>query len=141
LESKRCLLFKVIYDQLGLKYLMNVDKMIFFLPTAKLSPNCPKPERPHREGVRREAVESGLAAAKARLASQPSPKRQYIRKKPKPPKLEEVRPSTSSTSSSSAFQTGSSKTQPSVTSPTSKKPKKGMATTKQRLSKILKMKF
>ena len=39
--------------------------------TAKLQPNCPKPERPMREGVRRESVESGLAAAAARLANQP----------------------------------------------------------------------
>ena len=38
---------------------------------AKLQPNCPKPERPMREGVRRESVESGLAAAAAGLANQP----------------------------------------------------------------------
>ena len=40
-------------------------------PKAKLAPNCPKPERPQREGTRKESVESGLAAAAARLAHMP----------------------------------------------------------------------
>ena len=39
--------------------------------TAKLSPNCPKPERPHRESVGKEAVHSGLAAAAAKYAHLP----------------------------------------------------------------------
>ena len=38
---------------------------------AKLQPNCPKPERPQRLGTRRESVESGLAAAAAKLANTP----------------------------------------------------------------------
>lgn len=33
-----------------------------------MTPSCPKPERPQRQGARRECVESGLAAAAAKLA-------------------------------------------------------------------------
>jgi hypothetical protein len=35
--------------------------------SAKVTPSCPKPNRPQRPGARREAVESGLAAAAAKL--------------------------------------------------------------------------
>ena len=40
-------------------------------PKAKLTPNCPKMERPSRDNARRESVESGLAAAAAKLADKP----------------------------------------------------------------------
>lgn len=44
---------------------------MFFFSIAKLVPNCPKPERPVREGTRKEAIECGLAAAAAKLATMP----------------------------------------------------------------------
>lgn len=34
-------------------------------------PNCPKPERPVREGTRKEAIECGLAAAAAKISTSP----------------------------------------------------------------------
>ena len=38
---------------------------------ARLAPSLPKPERPQRQGVRRESVENSLAAAAAKLSSMP----------------------------------------------------------------------
>ncbi|CAH1784410.1 unnamed protein product [Owenia fusiformis] len=128
-------------------------------PKARLIPNCPKPERPAREGVRRESVESGLAAAAAKLATMPRPKRQYIRKKPK-----RDRPNMAMSYSSDMFDNPQAGTSSDLTidlsqsAPAStmagakrplqgalksglplKKPKKGQATAKQRLGKILKL--
>ncbi|XP_064488652.1 histone lysine demethylase PHF8-like [Ornithodoros turicata] len=104
-------------------------------PKAKLVPNCPKPARPVREGTKKEAIETGLAEAAAKLADKPPPRRSYHRKKPPPPKPKEEAydpgPSTSSASSKKpplspdAFRL--------------RKPKKGFATAKQRLGKILKI--
>ena len=45
--------------------------MCFVCLSAKVVPNCPKPERQPRVGVRRESVESGLAAAAAKLSNHP----------------------------------------------------------------------
>jgi len=39
--------------------------------TARLAPSLPKPERPQRQGVRRESVENSLAAAAAKLSNMP----------------------------------------------------------------------
>ncbi|CAN7983467.1 unnamed protein product [Ixodes pacificus] len=108
-------------------------------PKAKLVPNCPKPSRPIREGTKKEAVETSLAEAAAKLAEKPPPKRPYHRKKAQPSRANKDKdldvfdagPSTSSASSKKsplppdAFRL--------------KKPKKGFATAKQRLGKILKI--
>ena len=45
--------------------------ILYSVFSAKLQPNCPKPERPARQNAKREAVESGLAAAAAKLATLP----------------------------------------------------------------------
>ncbi|CAN8018290.1 unnamed protein product, partial [Ixodes persulcatus] len=108
-------------------------------PKAKLVPNCPKPSRPIREGTKKEAVETSLAEAAAKLAEKPPPKRPYHRKKAQPSRANKDKdldvfdagPSTSSALSKKsplppdAFRL--------------KKPKKGFATAKQRLGKILKI--
>ena len=38
---------------------------------ARVAPSLPKPERPQRQGVRRESVENSLAAAAAKLSNMP----------------------------------------------------------------------
>jgi len=38
---------------------------------ARVTPSLPKPERPQRQGVRRESVENSLAAAAAKLSNKP----------------------------------------------------------------------
>jgi len=38
---------------------------------ARVAPTLPKPERPQRQGVRRESVENSLAAAAAKLSNVP----------------------------------------------------------------------
>ncbi|XP_021927667.1 lysine-specific demethylase 7B-like [Zootermopsis nevadensis] len=91
-------------------------------PKARVGPLVPKTDRPTREGTKKQAVEKGLEAAAAKRAGLPSPKRLYNRKKPKLPSEPQA-----------------------STSPMKKvdvkfrKPKKGMATAKQRLGKILKI--
>ncbi|PIK41683.1 putative histone lysine demethylase PHF8 [Apostichopus japonicus] len=124
-------------------------------PKAKVVMPVPKMNRPHREGVRKAHVEEGLADAKARLANKPTPKRQYIRKKPMPkkPSIEDM-PSTSSLAHSlgpydfkSQFTSTLNQSAPATVLSAMKqeglgkprKPKKGMATAKQRLGKILKI--
>ncbi|XP_014673303.1 PREDICTED: lysine-specific demethylase phf2-like [Priapulus caudatus] len=91
--------------------------------------------RPHREGVRIPAVESALADAAEKLSHLPPPKRMYQRRKmaPKPPPPDPlVTPGTSVEAPPSEKSSGPTK-------PISKKPKKGQATTKQRLGRILKI--
>merc|ERR1711894_391685 len=113
-------------------------------PKAKMQPNCPAPERPFREGTRRESVEHGLAAAAAKLANMPPPKRQYVRKKKgekKSSKLVDSQPSTSGMGLSSSApasmlgpglkrsaETGTSSSKGAAVP--SKKVKKGQATAK-----------
>uniref|UniRef100_A0A8C9U3G5 PHD finger protein 8 n=1 Tax=Scleropages formosus TaxID=113540 RepID=A0A8C9U3G5_SCLFO len=80
-------------------------------PKARVTPTLPKQERPVREGTRVASVETGLAAAAAKLAhqeQQKSTKRKYT-KRPRSFCL------------------------------LGKRPKKGLATAKQRLGKILKI--
>nr|XP_006825994.1 PREDICTED: lysine-specific demethylase 7A-like [Saccoglossus kowalevskii] len=131
-------------------------------PKAKLVASCPKPDRPVREAAKKPNVESGLAEAAARLANQPRPKRQYIRKKsvekPCSDPILEPSPSTSGLNLSHSMGTDAfqheldSELNLSSSAPgslikgalkdqsgKSRKPKKGMATAKQRLSKILKL--
>ncbi|KAK3610617.1 hypothetical protein CHS0354_009076 [Potamilus streckersoni] len=124
------------------------DKDESWNPKARVNISVPLGERPHREGARRESIENSLAASAAKLASAPKAKRIYKRKL----KLEkdqnlEPQPGTSKSSclsptySASAFRPGlksfSSSTPESPTK--TKKPKKGQATAKQRLGKILKI--
>ncbi|XP_045612008.1 lysine-specific demethylase phf2-like isoform X2 [Procambarus clarkii] len=94
-------------------------------PKARVRVQGPRPERPMRQGVRRQAVEKGLEQAAARRQNLPAAKRAYHRKKQR--SLE----SQPSTSSGVAGLKGMSKL--------SNKPRKGMATAKQRLGKILKI--
>lgn len=47
--------------------------------TARVMPTLPKQERPAREGARVASVETGLAAAAAKLAQQVSVKREHLR--------------------------------------------------------------
>ncbi|ELU14865.1 hypothetical protein CAPTEDRAFT_225898 [Capitella teleta] len=113
-------------------------------PKAKLTPNCPKMERPARDNARRESVESGLAAAAAKLADKPRPKRQYIRKKPRDERRSSVVSDDGSPDGSSlTIDTGEGTSKRPGAAPSStcksKKPRKGMATAKQRLGKILKI--
>ncbi|XP_074644108.1 histone lysine demethylase PHF8-like [Tubulanus polymorphus] len=121
-------------------------------PKAKVTSGVgEKVDRPVREGVKKEAVESGLAAAAAALADKPPPKRQYIRKKPKPEKPAEPEPGPSNfhplgaaglTIAMPGDKSASASGRPAPISPNktaTKKPRKGMATAKQRLGKILKI--
>ncbi|XP_071960096.1 histone lysine demethylase PHF8-like isoform X2 [Antedon mediterranea] len=136
-------------------------------PKAKVKIPVPKTDRPTRDNARRPNIDQGLADAAARLANKPRQKRQYIRRKPleHSKKYTSGQPSTSKAALSKSHSTFDFKVNdpysfdltqsaPSsvfsqvsdVTSPLadslakSKKPKKGMATAKQRLSKILKLK-
>ncbi|XP_052231548.1 lysine-specific demethylase 7B-like isoform X2 [Dreissena polymorpha] len=109
-------------------------------PKARVHITVPLGERTHREGVAKESVKNSLEASAAKIADQPKVKRQYKKKT----KLDmDAGPSSSflsPTQSGSAFRPG-------IKSPTHggdnplkrKKPKKGEATAKQRLGKILKM--
>ncbi|XP_042203962.1 lysine-specific demethylase 7B-like isoform X2 [Homarus americanus] len=94
-------------------------------PKARVRVQGPRPERPMRQGVRRQAVEKGLEQAAARRQNLPAAKRAYHRKK------QRSLDSQPSTSSGGAGLKGISKI--------SNKPRKGMATAKQRLGKILKI--
>ena len=44
-------------------------KCYVFFPSAKLMPNCPKPERPHRDGAKKSSVESQLEDAALKMAN------------------------------------------------------------------------
>ncbi|XP_062610081.1 lysine-specific demethylase PHF2-like isoform X4 [Saccostrea cucullata] len=115
-------------------------------PKARVHVSAVKGERPHREGVKKEAVEQVLAAAAAKPAP-PKPKKP--RKRLKSESFSESDASNtpgtalSSSAPGSAFRPNLVKpvtTQGEPTSPVkAKKPKKGLATAKQRLGKILKI--
>ncbi|XP_042896884.1 histone lysine demethylase PHF8 isoform X2 [Parasteatoda tepidariorum] len=107
-------------------------------PKAKLVPNCPKPERPVREGTRKEAIETGLAAAAAKLATMPPQKRQYLKKKPVN-RNKIPAPDLQPGPSTSVFNNNNKRPLPSESIKVNKRPKKGFATAKQRLGKILKI--
>ncbi|XP_052676429.1 lysine-specific demethylase 7B-like isoform X2 [Crassostrea angulata] len=115
-------------------------------PKARVQVSGVKGERPHREGVKKEAVEQVLAAA----AAKPAPsKPKKPRKRLKSESFSESDPSSvpgtalSSSAPGSAFRPNlvkPAKPQGEMSSPVkAKKPKKGLATAKQRLGKILKI--
>uniref|UniRef100_A0A671TC12 Lysine-specific demethylase PHF2 n=1 Tax=Sinocyclocheilus anshuiensis TaxID=1608454 RepID=A0A671TC12_9TELE len=143
-----------------------------YSPTARVGPTVPRQERPAREGARVASIETGLAAAAAKLSHQEEQKikkkKKSTKKKPvaveEPHKLSQDSSSPEPTPDSETnlgdheYSTGTSKTagssqpmapgvflsqrRPSSSSSsqnTSSRLKKGMATAKQRLGKILKI--
>ncbi|XP_059107404.1 histone lysine demethylase PHF8 isoform X2 [Peromyscus eremicus] len=64
-------------------------------PKARVTPTLPKQDRPVREGTRVASIETGLAAAAAKLAQQElqkAQKKKYIKKKPSLKEAEQPRP-------------------------------------------------
>ncbi|XP_059962586.1 histone lysine demethylase PHF8-like isoform X2 [Mesoplodon densirostris] len=64
-------------------------------PKARVTPTLPKQDCPVREGTRVASIETGLAAAAAKLAPQElqkAPKKKYIKKKPLLKEVEQPRP-------------------------------------------------
>ena len=114
-------------------------------PKARVRVWGPKPDRPARLGVKRQSVEKGLEVAANRRNTQPAAKRAYHRKKTNgrgmmPLGVMEGPSGLPGVSGPS----GPSSVAPTVTHHTvhhhtGHRPKKGMATAKQRLGKILKI--
>ncbi|XP_063102005.1 histone lysine demethylase PHF8 isoform X1 [Cavia porcellus] len=70
-------------------------------PKARVTPTLPKQDRPVREGTRVASIETGLAAAAAKLAQQElqkAQKKKYIKKKPLLKEVEQSRPQDSNLS-------------------------------------------
>nr|KAF6492746.1 PHD finger protein 8 [Molossus molossus] len=70
-------------------------------PKARVTPTLPKQDRPVREGTRVASIETGLAAAAAKLAQQElqkAQKKKYIKKKPLLKDVEQPRPQESNLS-------------------------------------------
>ncbi|XP_007989983.1 histone lysine demethylase PHF8 isoform X3 [Macaca nemestrina] len=70
-------------------------------PKARVTPTLPKQDRPVREGTRVASIETGLAAAAAKLAQQElqkAQKKKYIKKKPLLKEVEQPRPQDSNLS-------------------------------------------
>ncbi|XP_024420102.2 histone lysine demethylase PHF8 isoform X1 [Desmodus rotundus] len=70
-------------------------------PKARVTPTLPKQDRPVREGTRVASIETGLAAAAAKLAQQElqkAQKKKYIKKKPSLKEVEQPRPQESNPS-------------------------------------------
>uniref|UniRef100_A0A452QTS3 Histone lysine demethylase PHF8 n=1 Tax=Ursus americanus TaxID=9643 RepID=A0A452QTS3_URSAM len=70
-------------------------------PKARVTPTLPKQDRPVREGTRVASIETGLAAAAAKLAQQElqkAQKKKYIKKKPLLKEVEQPRPQESNLS-------------------------------------------
>nr|CAD7574772.1 unnamed protein product [Timema californicum] len=99
----------------------NIDEA--WNPSARIGRLVPRTDRPTRYIKKNQAIEKGLEAAAAKRANLPPPKRPYNKKKTSDTPV----PSTSGTL-------------PKKELPKGKKPKKGMATPKQRLGKLLKIK-
>uniref|UniRef100_A0AAR2ISG9 Lysine-specific demethylase PHF2 n=1 Tax=Pygocentrus nattereri TaxID=42514 RepID=A0AAR2ISG9_PYGNA len=137
-----------------------------YSPTARVGPSVPRHERPAREGARVASIETGLAAAAAKLSHQQKTKKKKKSTKKKPIVVEEPLKHSQDNSSSEPnldsesnaadheYSTGPGKPvsgqpmapgvflnqkRPSTSSPNTKRLKKGMATAKQRLGKILKI--
>uniref|UniRef100_A0A8C1KD95 PHD finger protein 2 n=1 Tax=Cyprinus carpio TaxID=7962 RepID=A0A8C1KD95_CYPCA len=146
-----------------------------YSPTARVGPTVPRQERPAREGARVASIETGLAAAAAKLSHQEEQKikkkKKSTKKKPmaveEPHKLSqdssspEPTPDSETNQGDHEYSTGTSKTagssqpmapgvflsqrRPSSSSSSQNtlsvppRLKKGMATAKQRLGKILKI--
>uniref|UniRef100_A0A8C9T765 Histone lysine demethylase PHF8 n=1 Tax=Scleropages formosus TaxID=113540 RepID=A0A8C9T765_SCLFO len=121
-------------------------------PKARVTPTLPKQERPVREGVRVASVETGLAAAAAKLAQQPGIAVEVEERKVEaysaslldheytagPGPFGPGGPRGSAAMAPGVFLTSR---RPSLSPQNSsrKRPKKGLATAKQRLGKILKI--
>ncbi|BFZ10607.1 hypothetical protein BsWGS_13645 [Bradybaena similaris] len=123
-------------------------------PKARIEPGSVKVDREHRVGVQKESLASTLATTAAKLAEHPPVERKFLKKsaKPKVPEKKEFEvqplpgPSSVLDEPVNAFRpgikrpvdpcAGVSSQDPSK----SKKPKKGLATAKQRLGKLLKIK-
>ncbi|XP_032893070.1 lysine-specific demethylase PHF2 [Amblyraja radiata] len=98
-------------------------------PTARVTPSVPRHDRPTREGARVASIETGLAAAAAKLSQQEQqkvPKRKYTKRKVLPDDSIKIPQESASTEMKTDSHAG-------------KRLKKGMATAKQRLGKILKI--
>ncbi|XP_033746034.1 lysine-specific demethylase 7B-like isoform X1 [Pecten maximus] len=116
-------------------------------PKARVQVTIPKGDRPHREGVKKEAMEQVMAATAAKPAASLKPRRPKKRTKSESFSEGEGQGtsaglSLSSSAPGSAFRPSLSSrpANPTPDSPTKpKKPRKGQATAKQRLGKILKM--
>ncbi|GFS13473.1 lysine-specific demethylase [Elysia marginata] len=126
-------------------------------PRARLDPNAVKMEREHRPGAQREAIMSALASTAAKLAENPPGSKKHTKGSPIKPKIPdgmdfEVEPLPGPSSSLdrsepvNAFRPGIKRpvdpcaNLAALQASKSKKPKKGYATTKQRLGKLLKIK-
>ncbi|CAG5128861.1 unnamed protein product, partial [Candidula unifasciata] len=123
-------------------------------PKARIEPGSVKIDREHRVGVQKESLASTLATTAAKLAENPPVERKFLKKsaKPKVPEKKEFEvqplpgPSGVLDEPVNAFRPGIKRpVDPcagvsSQSPPKSKKPKKGLATTKQRLGKLLKIK-
>ncbi|XP_051873924.1 lysine-specific demethylase phf2 isoform X1 [Pristis pectinata] len=98
-------------------------------PTARVTPSVPRHDRPTREGARVASIETGLAAAAAKLSQQEQQKvqkRKYTKRKVLPDDSIKIPQESASTEMKTDSHAG-------------KRLKKGMATAKQRLGKILKI--
>ncbi|CAL1539070.1 unnamed protein product [Lymnaea stagnalis] len=123
-------------------------------PKARVNSVAVKQEREHRVGVQKESVASTLASTAAKLAENPPTERKLLKKVPKvkvPEKKEfEVEPLPGPSSALdepvNAFRPGIKRpvdpcaNTSAVNAPKAKKVKKGLATAKQRLGKLLKIK-
>ncbi|KAL1416145.1 hypothetical protein MTO96_006412 [Rhipicephalus appendiculatus] len=109
------------------------------IPKPNLLQTAPNPPRPTREGTQKKSVKRTIEDTASKLANKPPPKRSYHRKKSQAPSkvkekdVEEFEPGPSTSSAASK--------KPSLPPDAFrlKKPKKGFATAKQRLGKILKI--
>ncbi|XP_050998076.1 histone lysine demethylase PHF8 isoform X2 [Acomys russatus] len=93
-------------------------------PKARVTPTLPKQDRPVREGTRVASIETGLAAAAAKLAQQElqkAQKKKYIKKKPLLKEVEQPRPQDSSLTTTVSAPTPATTPQP-VTSSSSPQP-------------------
>ncbi|XP_078270045.1 lysine-specific demethylase phf2 [Rhinoraja longicauda] len=98
-------------------------------PTARVTPSVPRHDRPTREGARVASIETGLAAAAAKLSHQEQQKvqkRKYTKRKVLSDDAIKIPQESASTEMKTDSHAG-------------KRLKKGMATAKQRLGKILKI--
>ncbi|RZF32794.1 hypothetical protein LSTR_LSTR011440 [Laodelphax striatellus] len=115
-------------------------------PRAKVGAIAPKRDRPSREGTRKQSVEKGLEAAAAARHATPRSRNPPRKKKPAKRTRQPAAATAATAAAASAPQPSTSTASAATDPPHSrnatdkgKKPKKGMATAKQRLGKILKL--
>jgi len=68
-EVKIFFVIRILFMSTYVTFVLSLVEMVCV--TARLAPSLPKPERPQRQGVRRESVENSLAAAAAKLSNMP----------------------------------------------------------------------